>query len=398
MHWALEGARNENRRALRVGLLTTVAARASRSSRSRSTSTSTSASARRQRAEHDLLRPDRPARRPRVHRPHAADDGDDPRLPGPLTRPKEHRGVEVPGIYWHFVDVMWIFVYQHAVPPLMVTAAPAVLNPLRCEQEAFRFLIYVAIVVAVLVGARAAAAGGPLNADLELAERAARAAGEVLLSYYGRAAGGARHRSRRDTDLFGRRPRGRARDPRAARARAARRRAAGEEGSRERGATAAAAGSSTRSTAPSTSSTASRLGCQRGARGRGGAGRGRGARPRARRVASAPCAGGGASMAESGRPLRVRGCDRLERAHDGHRLLATSRRGGRAQARGAGPAAAAGPRHPPRRRRRARPRLAWPPGALDAFYERGLKPWDWAAGRLLVEEAGGVVAGGQPPG
>jgi cytochrome c oxidase subunit 3 len=24
---------------------------------------------------------------------------------------KAHRGVEVPGIYWHFVDVMWIFVY-----------------------------------------------------------------------------------------------------------------------------------------------------------------------------------------------------------------------------------------------------------------------------------------------
>jgi cytochrome c oxidase subunit 3 len=24
---------------------------------------------------------------------------------------KEHRGVEVPGIYWHFVDVMWIIVY-----------------------------------------------------------------------------------------------------------------------------------------------------------------------------------------------------------------------------------------------------------------------------------------------
>ena len=28
----------------------------------------------------------------------------------------------------------------------------AVLNPLRSEQEAFRFLIYVAVVVAVLVG------------------------------------------------------------------------------------------------------------------------------------------------------------------------------------------------------------------------------------------------------
>ena len=24
---------------------------------------------------------------------------------------KEHRGVEVPGIYWHFVDAMWIIVY-----------------------------------------------------------------------------------------------------------------------------------------------------------------------------------------------------------------------------------------------------------------------------------------------
>ena len=25
--------------------------------------------------------------------------------------PTEHRGVEVPGIYWHFVDVMWIIVF-----------------------------------------------------------------------------------------------------------------------------------------------------------------------------------------------------------------------------------------------------------------------------------------------
>lgn len=25
--------------------------------------------------------------------------------------PEEHHGVEVPGIYWHFVDVMWIVVY-----------------------------------------------------------------------------------------------------------------------------------------------------------------------------------------------------------------------------------------------------------------------------------------------
>jgi cytochrome c oxidase subunit III len=26
--------------------------------------------------------------------------------------PTEHRGVEVPGIYWHFVDIMWIVVYS----------------------------------------------------------------------------------------------------------------------------------------------------------------------------------------------------------------------------------------------------------------------------------------------
>ncbi|HEX3317098.1 MAG TPA: heme-copper oxidase subunit III [Solirubrobacteraceae bacterium] len=26
--------------------------------------------------------------------------------------PERHRGVEVPGIYWHFVDIMWIFVFS----------------------------------------------------------------------------------------------------------------------------------------------------------------------------------------------------------------------------------------------------------------------------------------------
>jgi myo-inositol-1(or 4)-monophosphatase len=37
--------------------------------------------------------------------------------------------------------------------------------------------------------------------------------------------------------------------------------------------------------------------------------------------------------------------------------------------------------------------LAWvAAGRLDGYYERGLKPWDWAAGRLLVTEAGGAVA------
>jgi myo-inositol-1(or 4)-monophosphatase len=32
-------------------------------------------------------------------------------------------------------------------------------------------------------------------------------------------------------------------------------------------------------------------------------------------------------------------------------------------------------------------------GRLDAYYERGLNPWDLAAGSLVVTEAGGVVTG-----
>jgi myo-inositol-1(or 4)-monophosphatase len=37
--------------------------------------------------------------------------------------------------------------------------------------------------------------------------------------------------------------------------------------------------------------------------------------------------------------------------------------------------------------------LAWlAAGRLDGYYERGLKPWDWAAGMLLVSEAGGELA------
>jgi myo-inositol-1(or 4)-monophosphatase len=45
--------------------------------------------------------------------------------------------------------------------------------------------------------------------------------------------------------------------------------------------------------------------------------------------------------------------------------------------------------------------LAWlAAGRLDGYYERGLKPWDWAAGRLLVAEAGGLLAdmSGEPAG
>ncbi len=45
--------------------------------------------------------------------------------------------------------------------------------------------------------------------------------------------------------------------------------------------------------------------------------------------------------------------------------------------------------------------LAWvAAGRLDGYYERGGHAWDWAAGRLLVTEAGGAVADleGEPAG
>jgi myo-inositol-1(or 4)-monophosphatase len=39
-------------------------------------------------------------------------------------------------------------------------------------------------------------------------------------------------------------------------------------------------------------------------------------------------------------------------------------------------------------------------GRLDAYYEVGLNPWDWAAGLLIASEAGGVTSGlrGRQPG
>ncbi|HYZ29679.1 MAG TPA: inositol monophosphatase family protein [Thermoleophilaceae bacterium] len=41
--------------------------------------------------------------------------------------------------------------------------------------------------------------------------------------------------------------------------------------------------------------------------------------------------------------------------------------------------------------------LAWvAAGRLDGYYERGLQAWDWAAARIIVEEAGGAVADLEP--
>ena len=99
--------------------------------------------------------------------------------------------------------------------------------------------------------------------------------------------------------------------------------------------------------------------------------------------------GGGAAL--NGRPVRESGCDRLDRA-----LVAT------------------GFGYDPRRRARQADLLrnvvpyvrdirragaasldlcAVATGRVDAYYERGLMAWDLAAGGLIAEEAGAVVAG-----
>jgi len=99
--------------------------------------------------------------------------------------------------------------------------------------------------------------------------------------------------------------------------------------------------------------------------------------------------GEGAWVAESGLRLEVRGCRRLARA-----MVATgfsyepARREVQAEVvRRLLPLA-----RDIRRAGAAALDLAWlAAGRLDAFYERGLQPWDWGAGQLLVEEAGGAL-------
>jgi myo-inositol-1(or 4)-monophosphatase len=100
----------------------------------------------------------------------------------------------------------------------------------------------------------------------------------------------------------------------------------------------------------------------------------------------------------NGRPLQVREQRRLERA-----MVATGfsydveRRAEQAEVvRRLLPAA-----RDIRRAGAAALDLAWlAAGRVDAFYERGLNAWDCAAGELLVREAGGEVADldGDPPG
>jgi cytochrome c oxidase subunit III len=110
MHWALEGARNENRRALRTGMLTTLLLGL------------TFLCIQINEYVHVGFAPADSAQGTifygltGLHGAHVfvgltlLTFATIRAYRGHFTA-KEHRGVEVPGIYWHFVDVMWIVVY-----------------------------------------------------------------------------------------------------------------------------------------------------------------------------------------------------------------------------------------------------------------------------------------------
>src|SRR5918999_482483 len=96
---------------------------------------------------------------------------------------------------------------------------------------------------------------------------------------------------------------------------------------------------------------------------------------------------GGAWLAETGRSLRASGCDRLERAMVG---TGFSYEPARREQQAAVVARLLPLARDIRRAGAAALDLAWTAaGRLDAFYEARANPWDWAAGHLLVEEAGG---------
>ena len=111
MHWALEGARRGNRRAMQLGLLTTLALGLSFLCVQINEYVHLGFS------PHDNAQGTIFYGLTGLHGAHVFVGLT--LLTMATTRafrghfsPKEHRGVEVPGIYWHFVDVMWLIVYS----------------------------------------------------------------------------------------------------------------------------------------------------------------------------------------------------------------------------------------------------------------------------------------------
>ncbi len=110
MHWALEGARNENRRALRAGMLTTFFLGLTFLCVQINEYVHIGF------APHDNAQGTIFYGLTGLHGAHVF-VGLTLLLMATIRSyrghfsAKEHRGIEIPGIYWHFVDVMWIVVY-----------------------------------------------------------------------------------------------------------------------------------------------------------------------------------------------------------------------------------------------------------------------------------------------
>jgi cytochrome c oxidase subunit 3 len=111
MHWALEGARTEHRGALRVGLLTTLLLGTAFLIIQINEYVHVGF------APHDSAQGSIFYGLTGLHGAHVfvgltlLSMATIRAFRGHFTA-KEHRGVEVPGIYWHFVDIMWIIVYS----------------------------------------------------------------------------------------------------------------------------------------------------------------------------------------------------------------------------------------------------------------------------------------------
>jgi cytochrome c oxidase subunit 3 len=111
MHWALEGARNENRNALKVGMLTTFLLGLSFLTIQVNEYVHIGF------APHDSAQGTIFYSLTGLHGAHVFVGltllafATIRSFRGHFTS-KEHRGIEIPGIYWHFVDLMWIVVYS----------------------------------------------------------------------------------------------------------------------------------------------------------------------------------------------------------------------------------------------------------------------------------------------
>ena len=110
MHWALEGARRGNRRAMQVGLLTTLLLGLS------FLCVQINEYVHLGFAPHDNAQGTIFYGLTGLHGAHVFVGltlllmATIRSFRGHLTA-KEHQGIEIPGIYWHFVDIMWIVVY-----------------------------------------------------------------------------------------------------------------------------------------------------------------------------------------------------------------------------------------------------------------------------------------------